>query len=367
MENFLYYKSIIISLLFFNNLMAFTTAKVTQDDTVKTPNIAVVPTINGFGDDECWQNIPWQGIDQIWIPDTAVIPAEDYTGHYKIAWSSATNLLYFLIEVNDDVFVDGYKTGATADIYNFDITEVFIDEDASGGWHQFDGGQQNAENAFAYHIYADYPDEGNVTTDPYVWDMATIAPNYDFHFPEFALRKNGNTATWEFSLIVYNDTYSPTRIDSARVQLHADKVLGLSVAYCDNDKADGMRDNMFGSVWEPAPKNRHWQNADYFGTIKLVQSISTGIENEQTAKINSIKVYPNPSSSIINLQVDDPNNGEVAIRLFNILGQEVFRISDIKTSRLFNKTIFLNNISTGIYFLQTQLGKIIFSKKLLIH
>jgi hypothetical protein len=58
-----------------------------------------------------------------------------------------------------------------------------------------DGGQQNAGNAFAYHIYADYPGEGNLTTDPYVYDMATTPPNYDFHFPEFALRKSGNTAT----------------------------------------------------------------------------------------------------------------------------------------------------------------------------
>jgi len=108
-------------------------------------------------------------------------------------------------------------------------------------------------------------------------------------------------------------------------------------------------------------------NADYFGRIKLVPEISTGVAEEQTAGVNPVKVYPNPSSSIVNLQIDDPSNGEIAIKLFNILGQEVFRVSDIKTSRLFNKTIFLNSLSTGIYFLQTQIGNITSAKKLIIH
>jgi len=345
-----------------------------QADTVLAPDVLQVPLINGNGDDQCWQNIPWQSIDQTWVPETApdtvVVTAEDYSGHYKIVWSSEANLLYFLIEINDNAFVDGYVPGVTADIYNFDISEVFIDEDASGGEHRYDSQTTNAENAFAYHIYADFPDEGNVTTDPYVGDMATTPPNYDFHFPEFSLSRSGNTATWEFSLIVYNDTYSPTNIDNARVQLQAGKVMGLSVAYCDNDNPNEnpkVRDNMFGSVWEPTPKNRHWMNADYFGRIKLVPEISTGVAEEQTAGVNPVKVYPNPSSSIVNLQIDDPSNGEIAIKLFNILGQEVFRISDIKTSRLFNKTIFLNSLSTGIYFLQTQIGNITSAKKLIIH
>jgi hypothetical protein len=366
MKNYFYCKCVVVLLFFFNNLLASTSNWLSQDDTVKVPDIAVVPTINGIGDDECWQNISWQSIDQIWVPDTAVVSSADYSGHYKIAWSDANNLLYFLIEVNDNVFIDGYIRGATADIYNFDITEVFIDEDASGGLHMNDGGQQNAENAFAYHIYADYPGEDSITTDPYVGDMATTPPNYDFHFPEFALRKTGNTATWEFSLIVYNDTYSPTNIDNARVQLQEGKVIGLSVAYCDNDNPDGMRDNMFGSVWEPAPKNRHWQNADYFGKVQLISGVTSIDKEEQTVPASGIKIYPNPASSSSHLQFESPNQGEVSIRLFNILGEEVFRTSAHKTNQLFTNTLVLNHLTSGLYFIQVQLGHSIFSEKLII-
>jgi hypothetical protein len=278
---------------------AFPQQSPVQDNPVLAPEAAVSPVIDGIGNDSCWQNVPWQSIAQVWIPYGAKVDSNDYSGHYKVVWSSTTNLLYFLVEVIDKVFVDGFMPGVTADIYNFDIVEVFIDEDKSGGLHVFDGkdsiGLQwgtNAENAFAYHIYADFPKEGQVTTKCYVYDLAGTSwsdaksMNYTSHLPSFALRKTGNKAVWEFSLIVYNDTYEDTMSnkDSARVRLHAGKAMGLSLAYCDNDhpeKNPKVRDYMFGSVWEPSPGNFHWMNADYFGTVKLVSHLPSNTSTEQ--------------------------------------------------------------------------------------
>jgi hypothetical protein len=65
--------------------------------------------------------------------------------------------------------------------------------------------------------------------------------------------------------------------------------------------------------------------------------------------------------------LNDPSAGGVTIKLYNILGQEIFSVSDIKTTRLYNKKIFLNDLSKGIYILQTQVGKFISAKKVLIH
>jgi hypothetical protein len=269
-----------------------------QDDPVHVPNVVVSPIVDGIGNDPCWENIPWQSIAQVWIPYGGKVDSGDYSGHYKAMWSSTTNLLYFLVEAIDDVFVDGFIPGVTTDIYNYDIIEVFIDENKSGGLHVFDGKDSigipwgtNAENAFAYHIYAPFPKEGQVTTKCHVYDLAgTSWPNaqrmnYASHLPTFALRKTGNKATWEFSLIVYNDTYEDTMAhkDSARVRLQEGKTMGLSLAYCDNDKPDvnpKTRDNFFGSVWVPAPAyNDHWMNADYFGTVKLITHISSVVPN----------------------------------------------------------------------------------------
>jgi hypothetical protein len=268
-----------------------------QDDPVPAFEISIAPAIDGKGDDVCWQGVSWQPINQVWIPYGATVAADDYSGQYKVAWSPASNLLYFLVEVTDDVFVDGYRPGVTTDIYNFDIIEIFIDEDKSGGLHVFDGagsfGNQfgtNAENAFAYHIYADFPEIEKVTTTCYVGDLAGTSwsearsTDYASHFPEFALRKAGNKAIWELSLIVYNDTYQETNSEAARVQLSVDKLMGVSLAYCDNDdpaEIQKSRDSFYGSVRVPATAyNDHWKNADYFGTIKLVSSDTSAVSHK---------------------------------------------------------------------------------------
>jgi hypothetical protein len=360
-----------VSLFFLSSLPAVAQHGPVQDSLVLAPDVAVPPAIDGVGNDLCWQNVPWQSIAQVWIPYGASVDSEDYSGRYKVIWSSNSNLLYFLIEITDDAFVDGYVPGVTADIYNFDIAEVFIDEDTSGGEHRYDGSATNAENAFAYHMYADFPDQGEVTKTCQVDDMAgtqfsSRRADYTSHFPEFSLRVNGNTGVWEFSLIVYNDTYQDNNKGASRVQLAAGKEMGLSVAYCDNDDFDGQRDNMFGSVWERSPGNLHWMNADNFGRIKLVSNITSGVSDEHAVQVNSVKLFPNPASSSLQLHLDNSYLGEVSIQLFNILGQEVFRTSASKTDHLLAKALVLNHLPPGPYFIQAQMGQSVFRGKLII-
>jgi len=368
---------ITLSLLSFIHCRTKAQHGLVQDDTVLAPNALVAPTIDGIGDDACWQNVPWQPIAQVWIPYGAIVDSTDFYGRYKVIWSSATNLLYFLMEVHDDVFVDGYPTGGGA-IYDYDISEVFIDENASGGDHQYDTPTTNAENAFAYHMYAPCPADGQVTTALYADDIAGTSAknqrvNYTSHFPQYALRRTGQTAVREFSLIVYTDTYYYANTDSAkavaRSQLGLNKVMGLSVAYCDNDGINEnpkVRDNMFGSVWEPSPGNLHYQNANYFGHVKLVAPLATSVESEHAIQINPIRLYPNPASSTSQLQLDNSYRGEITIRLFNLLGQEVFRTVGSKVGRLFTQSLVLNRLPSGFYFIQTQMGKSIFCEKLII-
>jgi hypothetical protein len=269
-----------------------------QDNPILAPQISILPSIDGKEDDPCWQNVPWQSIGETWIPYGVSVDSTDYFGRFKITWASNTNLLYFLVEITDNIFVDGFIPNIPPDAYNFDIIEVFIDENKSGGLHVFDGkdsiGLQwgtNAENAFAYHIYAPFPKEGEITSQCHVRDIVGTnwldinRVDYASHFPEFALRKIGDKAIWEFSLIVYNDTYEDTMCnkDSARAWLYDGKVIGLTLAYCDNDHPDKnpkVRDKFFGSVHVPvAAYNDHWMNADYFGTIKLVSNIPVKASN----------------------------------------------------------------------------------------
>jgi hypothetical protein len=240
------------------------------NDTLLFFNVEKIPAIDGKGDDPCWANIPWHTMNQVWIKYGETIDSNDYYGRFKVAWSSKENLLYFLSEITDDTAIGGFSIGKTADVYNYDIFEIFIDEDRSGGPHINDNSEtgENAENAFAYHIYSDFPLNDEANHEFVALDKPTA---FTSHIPDFALRKSGNVYTREVSLMVFNDTYENNNPKASRVILSNGKIMGLSLAYCDNDKNDGIRDNFFGSVWvQAANYNNHWMFADDFGIAKLI-------------------------------------------------------------------------------------------------
>jgi len=365
------------------NLLAAVTV---QDDTVKVTAIVELPSIDGIGNDNCWNDCKWQYIDQVWIEYGQTLDSADFSGRYKIAWSPSTNLLYFLVEIVDDVFVDGYVYDSNPSVGggypNYDIVEVFIDHDKSGGLHVFDGtgntGQQwgiNAENAFSYHIAADVATEDQVTHDKVVCDIAGQSwsnyyiPNYADHLPEFALKQSQGKFTWEFSMHVYDDTYQAGNPAASRVVLKTGDLMGLSIAYCDNDDPDEepkQRDNFIGSVWVPAAAyNDHWMNADYFGTILLIGE-PTGVEENGTTSPSNFEIYPNPSDGILNFQINKFVGKSAIIRLFNILGQQVFEINPATNQVSLSNNLTLNHLPDGIYFLIAEINNQIITQKITI-
>jgi hypothetical protein len=260
-----------------------------QDDGEKVvaKKASTIPTIDGNTEDDCWKATDWIPIDQTWITWGETIPLDDFQGMFKVSWSPETNLLYYIVKVTDDAFVSGYQY-PDGGYPNFDIVEIFIDEDKSGGLHVFDGTGntatkwgENAENAFSYHIVPDEePEDGGIVNDKVVcdiggtnWGAAQTIPDYASHFPDFAITKSGNTYYWEFSMKVYADTYDDANPEDSRVELTLGKEMGMTVAYCDNDKNDNERDNFFGSVWVPEERyNDHWKNADDYGTLVLEEA-----------------------------------------------------------------------------------------------
>lgn len=279
-----------------------------QSDTLKIMRVDKVPVFDGRSNDTVWSKAAWISIDQVWMPWKGSISALDFSGRFKVLWSEKTNLLYFVAEITDDVFRDGFVYGNARNYSDYDIFEVFLDPDHSGGMHVFDETGENgkvwgtnAQNAFTYHISVNTPANGKVTSRKTVEDIAGTSwmdiRNYSDHLPDFSFRKKGNTYTYEFSLKVYKDTYKPdfpSEVD--RDKLFTGRVMGLATAYCDDDHVTGkpIRDNFIGSVrgeksateWDAAMNqrgfNQTWKNASYFGTVQLVDdktSQSTCIKN----------------------------------------------------------------------------------------
>ncbi len=207
------------------------------------------PRIDGSGDDPVWQNAAWLPLDQDWIgqkPD-----ALDFSGRYKIAWDE--NNLYILAEITDDVLIDTHTDGLDH-YWDDDCLEIFIDEDASGGNHQY------SYNAFAYHIALD----GKVVD---------IAPDSAFtYFNDHCTTRrvtNGTNSTWEVAVKVFDGNRFVTGGDNIPKSLRAGKIMGFALAYCDNDHS-AERENFIGSIAvEGEDKNRGWIDAGIFGKLEL--------------------------------------------------------------------------------------------------
>lgn len=81
-------------------------------------------------------------------------------------------------------------------------------------------------------------------------------------------------------------------------------------------------------------------------TIVVDVLLGTG----DAANNSSIKLYPNPSNGMINVQVENFQADEIGIQVLDLSGKIVMERSWEHTSHLFNQQIDLSNQSQGVYF-----------------
>ena len=209
------------------------------------------PIIDGKADDQIWSKTSWLPLDQLWLgkPYTE----KDFNGRYKLTWTNEA--LYLLAEIEDDILVDNHKD-PLVEWWDDDCLEIFVDEDNSGGNHQY------THNAFAYHVALN----GDVV------DMSTEKKGklYNSHVSS-KINTKGTKSTWEVKILLYNDAYNDNGKNTPQT-LTENKNIGFALAYCDNDQSE-HRENFIGSIpVKGDDKNRGWIDAGIFGTLLLVNS-----------------------------------------------------------------------------------------------
>jgi hypothetical protein len=340
-----------------------------QTDTLRIMNINLPPDIDGNPSDACWDSAAWEPINQVWIPWGGSLDSADFNGRYKVLWSDSQNLMYVLAEITDDVFVDGYvyKSSPGNNNYpDYDVLEVFLDENASKGKHVFDGTGQtgidwgyNAENAWSYHIMANNPDDNDTVKAINVCDIAGTdwadewIANYKSHFPEFALFRHGNHYYWEFSLRIYDEDYDPADpSEENRIVLQSGKIMGLSFAYCDNDEAGTTRDNFIGSVWVPEERyNDHWMNAGDYRAARLTgYSVPTAV-----AGISEPVSHVMYDPALRELTIV-PVSVSVKVKIYSIQGMLVQKPDWLLDQHNGTRNISFRNLPDGIYLVAFELN-----------
>jgi hypothetical protein len=332
-----------------------------EGDTINVPRVIQYPLIDGSGTDQCWDSAAWNQMPYVWIPYGSKIPAADFTGRFKTVWNEQQNLMYFLFEITDDKFVNGYEFAPSAGNYwAFDDVEIFIDENHSGGIHQTNN------NAFAYHITG-----GNSNVEYDAIDMwSNTIVNYRDHFPEIKRGKNGNVYTWEFSLMVINDQFTPTDNPAEfKSTLQIGKRMGFSVAYCDNDNSaiNPVRDHFIASKYQTQKEsNNSYINASIFGVMNLVNEPTVnpaiGVIQE-VSEMDQLSIYPNPLNEYAYMSFKNNYVGMVDISIYNSKGQMISDYLFQKSNQLFEQKVELDGIESGIYLVKIIAGNTqLFSK-----
>jgi len=310
-----------IFLFTFISLSAF--SEIHPGDSIVSMHTSVLPVIDGDASDSAWNIASWNAINYSWNPYAEVIPAADFSGRFKVIWNKETNLLYFLVEITDDIFVKGYKYINWDGSYPlYDIVEVFLDENRPGGEH----GCNNT--AFAYHITS-----GNATTDYDAIDIYDPTDSYNWggkiyvnnrsHLPEFKRTNVGTKYIWEFSLMVLKSTFKPNNDPALfKASLVDGKKMGLTVAYCDDDHSatNLVRDHFVASKYETqANQDISWQNSTTFGHLTLKDNSEiNGLKSVENA---TVKVWVDAAKQL-NCKLDESWSTPI-LQLLDISGRVI--------------------------------------------
>ena len=233
----------------FSAAFAATNTHLADRSTYVAPYAGTAPIVDGNADDAAWHKAEWRVLDQLLLGPKYT--DEDFSGRYKVVWTE--DRLHILAEITDDVLFDSHRD-PLVQYWDDDCLEIFIDEDFSGGNHQYN------HNAFAYHVSLDNQSI-DIGTDQ-------LARNYSHHVAS-RWQQKGDLVVWELSIQIYADDYVDDSDNNSPVQLTAGKVLGLMLAYCDNDGSD-IRENFIGSEEiAEGSKDRGWIDAGVFGQLIL--------------------------------------------------------------------------------------------------
>jgi len=252
-----------------------------QDDFVAY-FVETAPTIDGNGNDAAWAKAKWQDIKYAWMyqsprslsgtlnSDGTVSKTADFSGRFKVVWTA--DRLYILAEIIDDIiYTPG--TNPTQSPEKNDCLELFIDENASGGVRNSDGGN----NFFTYHMNFD-----GINVADWIGSRNELRNSH----LKYVINKNNTTHTyiWETEMKVYNGSYPlDSTPDTTPLTLTDGKKMGFAVAYCDNDNnahsSDstqiGDRDHFIGSMFVTGStdneRNVAYQNSNQYAKLYLVK------------------------------------------------------------------------------------------------
>ena len=136
---------------------------------------------------------------------------------------------------------------------------------------------------------------------------------------------------------VYSTTASPVAYDGTFWMIYfADDMQGLYL-----DKSDTYPSSNGGDITE-----------NYLYAVKVVpQFQGWGVEEHEAVNpMTATRVYPNPATDVLNIEVNASQNSEMNISVYNIMGQNVMSQNVNVTTGMNVRSISTSELNSGIYF-----------------
>jgi subtilisin-like proprotein convertase family protein len=95
-------------------------------------------------------------------------------------------------------------------------------------------------------------------------------------------------------------------------------------------------------------------------------TIQEGVLKVNEFSLNEISLWPNPTKGILNVKINNANNEDVKISLFDLQGRQISTSTNKVNNITFTKEINTKNISSGIYLLNIEQGNKKATKKIII-
>ena len=89
-------------------------------------------------------------------------------------------------------------------------------------------------------------------------------------------------------------------------------------------------------------------------------------KEEDLSLENILNVSPNPTSGVFNINVNLPENEEIAINVYNSVGQQIINVENGSINKG-TYAVDITNQANGIYYVQMNVQGTIITKKLVLN
>ncbi len=153
------------------------------------------------------------------------------------------------------------------------------------------------------------------------------------------------------------NTFMPWKLISVSTNTQADNIV---------DPFERVDVNAANGVYTITVVHK-WTLTDGSQKFSLVVTGISSVLSVSEFDVKDLLIYPNPTTGIVNIQINSASNEDVLIDLHDVQGRKVFETKRTSTSTVFKNTVNFSAVANGVYLLKIQQGNKRLTKQIILN